>query len=238
MIALAGEDASLIHITSASALNAFIALLGYYAAAAIVDDPDVGRLALQQTGFIITGTLFVLCGCLNDRISSTWLVVMYFGSSFFGQCGPNCTTFLIPAEVFPTSKRGESKDLFAFPYMIVASEWLVHFTNFLTGIPFFCTLAAMCHGISASSGKFGALIASVFFNFVDEKDLFLYSGYASFAASLITFFTVPEVTTLDLYEIDKQWHKVLLDERYEGPATDPKHLSFYERNQNKLFCSR
>ena len=119
LLALAGEDASLIHITSASALNAFIALLGYYAAACIVDDPDVGRLALQQTGFIITGTLFVLCGCLNDRISSTWLVVMYFGSSFFGQFGPNCTTFLIPAEVFPTSKRGESKKTYLLSSMIV-----------------------------------------------------------------------------------------------------------------------
>jgi hypothetical protein len=30
---------------------------------------------------------------------------MYFGSSFFGQCGPNCTTFLIPAEIFPTEMR-------------------------------------------------------------------------------------------------------------------------------------
>lgn len=97
----------MIHITSASALNAFVSLLGYYAAAAIVDDPDIGRLALQQTGFVITGTLFMLCGCLNDRISSSWLIVMYFGSSFFGQCGPNCTTFLIPAEVFPTNMRGE-----------------------------------------------------------------------------------------------------------------------------------
>ena len=30
---------------------------------------------------------------------------MYFGSSFFGQCGPNCTTFLIPTEIFPTEMR-------------------------------------------------------------------------------------------------------------------------------------
>jgi len=202
LIALTGEDASLVDIMGASAVNAFVALLGYYAAAAVVDDPDCGRVALQQTGFIITGTLFLLCGCLNERLSSTWLVVMYFGSSFFGQCGPNCTTFLIPCEVFPTNMR------------------------------------AMCHGISASAGKLGALIASILFNFVGERELFLFSGYASFAASLITFLTIPETTTLDLYEIDKQWHKVLNNERYEGPATDPRHLSFYERNQNRFCCSR
>lgn len=96
----------------------------------------------------------------------------------------------------------------------------------------------MCHGISASAGKLGALIAAILFNYVGEKDLFLFSGYASFAASLITFVTIPETTTLDLHEIDKQWHKVLCDERYEGPASDPKHLSFYERNHHRFCCTR
>lgn len=86
-------------------LNAFVALLGYYAAAALVDRPSVGRLKLQQYGFLVTGTLFCLCGYLKDSISNVWLISMYLGSSFFGQCGPNCTTFLIPAEVFPTEKR-------------------------------------------------------------------------------------------------------------------------------------
>ena len=86
-------------------LNAFIALIGYYAAAALVDKPSVGRLKLQQYGFLVTGTLFCLCGYLRDQLSTFWLVVMYFGSSFFGQCGPNCTTFLIPAEIFPTEMR-------------------------------------------------------------------------------------------------------------------------------------
>lgn len=204
LIALTGEDATLMDITGASAINAFVALLGYYAAAAVIDDPDVGRLTLQQVGFIITGTLFLLCGSLSDRLSSTWLVIIYFGSSFFGQCGPNCTTFLIPAEIFPTEMR------------------------------------TMCHGISASAGKLGALIASILFNFITEKQLFLFSGYASFIACCITFMTIPETTTLDLYEIDKQWRMILDGKKfdYEGPANDPKHLSFYERNQNELCCRK
>lgn len=204
LIALTGEDATLLDITGASAINAFVALLGYYVAAAIIDDPDVGRLTLQQLGFIISGTLFLICGCLNERLSSTWLVIIYFGSSFFGQCGPNCTTFLIPAEIFPTEMR------------------------------------TTCHGMSASAGKLGALIASIMFNFVSEKGLFLFSGYASFIACCITFMTIPETTTLDLYEIDKQWRMILDGKKfeYEGPASDPKHLSFYERNQNELCCRR
>lgn len=204
LVVLTGENASLVDITGASAINAFVALLGYYVAAAIIDDPDVGRLTLQQIGFVITGTLFLLCGCLSDRLSSTWLVIAYFGSSFFGQCGPNCTTFLIPAEIFPTEMR------------------------------------TMCHGISASAGKLGALIASILFNFISEKQLFLFSGYASFLACCITFITIPETTTLDLYEIDKQWRMIVDNKKfdYEGSATDPKHLSFYERNQNELCCRR
>ena len=99
-------------------------------------------------------------------------------------------------------------------------------------------MRTMCHGISASSGKLGALIASILFNFISEKELFLFSGYASFAACLITFLAIPETTTLDLFEIDKQWRMILDDRKfdYEGPANDPKHLSFYERNQIALAC--
>lgn len=123
MIALTGEDATLLEIAGASALNAFVALLGYYAAAAIVDDPDCGRLTLQQTSFIITGTLF------------------------------------------------------------------------------FCT----------------------------ERDLFLFSGYASFAASLSSFLTIPETTSLGLYGLTSSGNT---------PATDPKFLSFYDRNQNRFYRSR
>ena len=176
--------------------------MGYYSAAAIVDDPDVGRLALQQVGFVITGTLFLLCGALDDQLSSKWLVVLYFLASFFGQCGPNCTTYLIPAEVFPT--------------------------NMLT----------ICHGISAASGKLGAIIASILFHYLSVCDLFLLSGCASLAAADLTFLTLPETTTLDLHEIDKQWANSLsvAEPRYEGPAIDPRHLSFYERYQNRLLC--
>ena len=178
--------------------------MGYYTAAAIVDDPDVGRLALQQTGFVITGTLFLLCGALDDRLSSMWLVVMYFLASFFGQCGPNCTTYLIPAEVFPTNMR------------------------------------TICHGISAASGKVGAIIASMLFHYLSVRDLFLLSGCASFAAALITFVTIPDMTTMDLHEIDRQWAHIVSgkESRYEGLAIDPRHLSFYERNQNLLLCRK
>lgn len=174
-------------------LNSFIALLGYYAAASLVDRPSVGRLKLQQGGFFITGILFCLCGFLRQSMSTSWLITMYFFGSFFGQCGPNCTTFLLAAEIFPTEMR------------------------------------TFCHGISSASGKVGALIAAVMFNYLTENQMFLISGYCSFLALFITFLTVPESSTLDLHELDKKWRLILRDKDYYGPANEYRHLSVWER---------
>jgi hypothetical protein len=93
----------------------------------------------------------------------------------------------------------------------------------------------MCHGIAATSGKIGALLAAILFNYVDDLDMFLLSGYASFAACAVTFWTIPETTGLDLYETDRKW-RMILDGRkgeYQGDANHPKFLSYYERNKNK-----
>jgi hypothetical protein len=100
LLAIMGADTSLLQLSVAAALNAFVALLGYIGAAILLDHPQAGRLRLQQYGFLITGALFVGCGFLYDKISSGWLVLMYFASSFVGQLGPNATTFLIPAGTF------------------------------------------------------------------------------------------------------------------------------------------
>jgi MFS family permease len=103
LIALTGSDTTLLEFALAATLNAAVALLGYFGAAILLD--VVGRRKLQQFGFLLTGTLFVACGFLYEQLSSTMLIALYLGSSFFGQLGPNATTFLVPAEIFPTSQR-------------------------------------------------------------------------------------------------------------------------------------
>jgi hypothetical protein len=197
LLALAGEDTSLLQLCGAAALNAFVALLGYIGAAFLLDHPQVGRLRLQQYGFLITGALFVACGFLYDKLASGWLILIYVTSSFVGQLGPNATTFLIPSEIFPTEVRTQ------------------------------------CHGIAAASGKLGALFAAVAFNYIGDVDMFLVSGYASFAACVVTFWTIPDVTTLDLHEIDRLWSMTLDGRRaeYIGDASSPKYLSHYERTK-------
>jgi MFS family permease len=105
LLALTGEETTLLEFAMAATLNSTVALLGYFGAALLVDDPRVGRLRLQAAGFLVTGCLFVLCGFSFGQLSSGWLVTFYLASSFFGQLGPNATTFLIPAEIFPTEMR-------------------------------------------------------------------------------------------------------------------------------------
>lgn len=193
--ALTGENSSLLQLSAAATLNAFVALLGYFAASYIVDFPFVGRVRLQSCGFALTGILFTSCGFFSKSIGTTWLVALYLGSSFFGQCGPNATTFLIPSEIFPTEIR------------------------------------TMCHGISASSGKVGALISAILFNYLDEVSLFMVSGICSFVACALTVLTIPETVNLDLTELDRHW-RILREGRseqdYVGPATHSDFLSVYE----------
>jgi MFS family permease len=195
ILSLTGEETTLLDFSLAATLNAAVALAGYLGAAWLVD--RVGRRRLQQWGFLLTGVLFVGCGFLYQNLSSSALVAMYLGSSFFGQLGPNATTFLLPAEVFPTEVR------------------------------------TVCHGVAAASGKLGALLAAVLFNYVSELDMFLLSGYASLMACAVTMWTIPETLGLDLFEIDRKW-RMTLDGRkgeYQGDAIHPKYLSYYEQKK-------
>jgi hypothetical protein len=200
LLALTGADTTLFQFAAAASLNSAVALAGYLVAAAIVDNPRLGRRRLQQYGFLLTGCLFVGVGFMFEY-SDTWiLVVMYLGTSFLGQVGPNATTFLIPAEVFPTEMR------------------------------------TICHGIAAASGKLGALTASIAFGLFDnELDMFMFSGYASFLACVVTLWLIPESTGLDLAENDRKWFLILQNRKstYDGPANDPKFLSWYETNKLK-----
>lgn len=198
ILALTGAETTLIEFAMAASLNAFVALVGYISAALVMD--RIGRRSLQQWGFLLTGALFVGCGFLYQHLSTSALVAMYFGSSFFGQLGPNATTFLIPAEAFPTQVR------------------------------------TTCHGIAAASGKLGALFAAVVFSYVQELDMFLLSGYASFAACAVTFWTIPESQGLDLDELDKKWRLIQAGRKaeYRGPANHPQFLSYYEKHRRNF----
>lgn len=75
------------------------ALIGYYVAAFTVDSKYVGRIRIQLLGFAMVGILFFVSAIwYKELIKPGGIHVfqfIYFFSSFWGQWGPNCTTFLL-----------------------------------------------------------------------------------------------------------------------------------------------
>uniref|UniRef100_A0A1D1Y007 H(+)/Pi cotransporter n=1 Tax=Anthurium amnicola TaxID=1678845 RepID=A0A1D1Y007_9ARAE len=108
---------------------------GYWFTVALID--RIGRFTIQITGFFFM-TVFMLALAIpykhwtqpSHRIG---FVVMYAFTFFFANFGPNSTTFIVPAEIFPARLR------------------------------------STCHGISAASGKAGAIIGAFGFLYAAQN---------------------------------------------------------------------
>ncbi|KNC80244.1 hypothetical protein SARC_07397 [Sphaeroforma arctica JP610] len=98
-------DGSLITVNLYICLNNFVALIGYYVAASLIDRPWCGRRRLQLFGFTMMCILFAVCAALFDSLDANVLLFLYICTSFFGQCGPNMTTYVTPTEVYPVALR-------------------------------------------------------------------------------------------------------------------------------------
>ncbi|KAL4424952.1 hypothetical protein ABPG77_009681 [Micractinium sp. CCAP 211/92] len=105
--AIAGPDATLFTRYQYTLLNSGIALVGYYFAAALVDRRWYGRVRMQAVGFLMLFLLFILIAALYPTLINNTgaFQFLYLFSSFWNQLGPNCTTFLIASEVYPTAVR-------------------------------------------------------------------------------------------------------------------------------------
>ncbi|XP_052169918.1 inorganic phosphate transporter 1-4-like [Diospyros lotus] len=108
---------------------------GYWFTVAFID--KMGRFAIQLLGFfMMTVFMFALAIPYNHwthpdhRIG---FVVMYSFTFFFANFGPNATTFVVPAEIFPARLR------------------------------------STCHGISAASGKLGAIVGAFGFLYLAQN---------------------------------------------------------------------
>jgi len=91
-------------------LNVGCALVGYYMAAVLIDYKLYGRMRMQAVGFFAIFVIFVISAALFNKLEKPGSPVkvfqfMYFFSSFWSQFGPNGTTFLLAAEVYPASVR-------------------------------------------------------------------------------------------------------------------------------------
>jgi MFS transporter, PHS family, inorganic phosphate transporter len=105
IIKLANPNASeLTTILLQLAIVAVFAVPGYIVAILLLD--KVGRKSIQMLGFAIMALMFLLIGVIPG-VSTTLapFLILYGVSYFFTEFGPNMTTFIYPAELFPTEVR-------------------------------------------------------------------------------------------------------------------------------------
>ncbi|KAJ5666209.1 uncharacterized protein N7477_008657 [Penicillium maclennaniae] len=98
-------------------VNVGVSLVGYYLASFLIDNKLYGRKWMQMLGFLMCFVLFVVPAFHYEYYTTPEHIkefqAMYFLSSFFNQFGPNCVTFLVAAEVFPTPIRATAHGLSA-----------------------------------------------------------------------------------------------------------------------------
>lgn len=90
----------------------FVGFFGYFTAVALID--RLGRKIMQLQGFIVMSILYILVTFFATSegtkitgflVSSNLVLAIYAITYFFINFGPNTTTFVIPAEIFPTKHR-------------------------------------------------------------------------------------------------------------------------------------
>ncbi len=93
-----------IAVTEGTAALDLMLVVGFIVAIVFVD--RVGRLPLQKVGFLGCAVGLAILGTANAIGDPIWLVALGFGLfNLLINAGPNSTTFLLPAEVYPTRLR-------------------------------------------------------------------------------------------------------------------------------------
>ena len=134
ILKLLNPHASLLHNTLVQ-LGIFVvfAVPGYILAILLLD--KTGRRSIQILGFGMMALMFLLIGIIPSVTTVALQFVLLYGISyFFTQFGPNTTTFIYPAEIFPVEvrttghgisagagKMGAFAGAFLFPDMLASS---------------------------------------------------------------------------------------------------------------------
>ncbi|KAI3840955.1 hypothetical protein MKW92_031358 [Papaver armeniacum] len=99
------------HAYDVAKLQAIIAVCstipGYWATVIFID--RIGRVKIQMMGFLVMGICMFAIGIpysqyWNDH-TNAWFLILYGLTFFFSNFGPNTTTFIVPAELFPARFR-------------------------------------------------------------------------------------------------------------------------------------
>jgi MFS transporter, PHS family, inorganic phosphate transporter len=94
------------------AIFAVAALPGYIIAAATID--YIGRRLMQGFGFAMMAAAFLCLWLVPGATSTVLPFMLLFGATYlFAEFGPNTTTFVYPAEIFPVRVRTTSHGIAA-----------------------------------------------------------------------------------------------------------------------------
>jgi MFS family permease len=94
------------------AIFAVAALPGYFLAAWTID--RIGRRSLQTGGFVMIAIAFFCLWFVPGATTTVAPFLVLFGATyFFSEFGPNTTTFVYPAEIFPVRVRTTSHGIAA-----------------------------------------------------------------------------------------------------------------------------
>jgi PHS family inorganic phosphate transporter-like MFS transporter len=146
ILKLLNPHASLLHNTLVQLLIFVVfALPGYALAIRLMD--RTGRKTIQGLGFAMMAVAFLLIGLVPGVTTTAAPFVLLYGMSyFFTEFGPNTTTFIYPAEIFPVEvrttahgisaamgKMGAFAGAYLFPVML-ASSLGIRGTEIIAGV--------------------------------------------------------------------------------------------------------
>jgi MFS transporter, PHS family, inorganic phosphate transporter len=104
LVAISPNKSLLNHTLMQLAIFAIAAVPGYLIAAATID--RIGRKSIQMVGFVMMAITFGAIALIPDvEHLVVPFVIVYGVSYFFTEFGPNSTTFVYPAEIFPVRAR-------------------------------------------------------------------------------------------------------------------------------------
>jgi MFS family permease len=108
IVKLVSPHADIIGATTVTlAIFAVAALPGYLLAAFTID--TIGRRSMQATGFAMMAAAFAGLWLIPGATTTLLPFMLLFGATyFFAEFGPNTTTFVYPAEIFPVRVRTTS----------------------------------------------------------------------------------------------------------------------------------
>jgi MFS transporter, PHS family, inorganic phosphate transporter len=104
LAAIAPNDALIWHVLMQLVIFTIAAVPGYFVAAVLMD--RMGRKTIQNIGFAMMAVSFGVMAAIPgiEKLLLPFLII-YGVSYFFTEFGPNATTFVYPAELFPVETR-------------------------------------------------------------------------------------------------------------------------------------